>query len=386
MTRTLYINGQVLLPDGFSNAASIEVDGDRIAAVHHHARPQLDCETVDLEGDCLTPGFIDVQVNGGKGVLFNDAPTLEGLTNILSAHSARGTTALMPTLISDDLDVIRSGVAAVDQAIARGVPGVLGIHIEGPFLNREKCGIHDPAKFRTLNDEMIDLLSSLKHGKTLVTLAPEMCTTSQITALTKRGVIVSLGHSNGTYEDAVRAINGGASGFTHLFNAMSPLTSRQPGLVGAALESSDVWTSVIVDGFHVSPTVLKLALKSRPLNKMMLITDAMPNIGTQIDHFYLQGRKIFVEDGACRDEHGTLAGAALDMGLAVRNSISMLGISAAEAINMASKYPAQFLGIDDDFGEISVGKRADFVRLNSKLEVIETIIGSGQTWKVEAEL
>ena len=383
MTRTLYTNGSILLPEGFSTSASVEVADGRIAGIHSATNAPSNVDVVDLDGDYLVPGFIDVQVNGGNGVLFNDVPTVEGLEKIAHAHLKLGTTGFMPTLISDDLSVIAAGIAAVDKAISAHIPGILGIHIEGPFLNKDKCGIHDPAKFLALDASTIELLSSLQHGRTLVTLAPEICQPEQISDLVERGVIVSLGHSNGTYLEAKRAIAHGASGFTHLFNAMSPLTSRKPGLVGAALESQTTWTSLIVDGLHVSPAVLKLALKLRPESKIILITDSMPNAGVNSDHFYLQGRKILVEDGACRDESGTLAGAALDMGLAVSNAVTMLDISLASAARMASIQPAQFLGLDHEVGDISLGKLANLVRLDANHKIVN-VISHGQNIDLSA--
>ena len=368
--RVRFTQGRYLLPDGISDQGSVEIDDNLITAVGALDAPTAETEVIDLNGDYLVPGYIDVQVNGGGGVLFNDQPTLEGVRTIADAHRAHGTTAMMPTLISDHLDVVKSGIQAVDQAIQAGHDDILGIHIEGPFLCPEKCGIHDPGKFLVLNDEAVEVLSSLKSGKTLVTLAPEMNDVKYVKALVERGVIVALGHTNARYEEAKAALDAGATGFTHLYNAMSAMQSRAPGVVGAAMENQTGYASLIVDGRHVTPLMLKLALKARPHDRFMLITDAMPNAGTDMDHFILQGRKIFVADGECRDEQGVFAGASLTMDEAVQNSVTMLDLDLAEAVRMASTYPAHFLGLEQHYGQIAPGYKAHLVRLNARHEVV----------------
>ncbi|WP_019960171.1 N-acetylglucosamine-6-phosphate deacetylase [Woodsholea maritima] len=367
---TRFTHGQILLPDGFSPEAEVEVHAGAIVAAGPLPPAGSDTEIIDLQGDYLVPGYIDVQVNGGGGVLFNDHPTLEGVRTIAAAHRSYGTTAMMPTLISDALSVVKAGIEAVDQAIEAGDDNILGIHIEGPFLSPQKCGIHDPKKFLVLDDEAVDILCSLKHGRTLVTIAPEMNEPHHIETLVKRGVIVALGHTNGRYEDAKAALAAGASGFTHLYNAMSPMQSRAPGVVGAAMENQNAYASVIVDGRHVDPVMLKLALKARPHDRFMLITDAMPNAGTDLDHFILQGRKIYVHDGECRDEDGVFAGASLTMDDAVKNSVALLDLSLEEAVRMASTYPARFLGLDHRYGQITPGAKAHLLRLNKAFDVV----------------
>jgi N-acetylglucosamine-6-phosphate deacetylase len=368
------VNGRVLLDEGFVEGKAVVIDGAMIADVVEVDAIPASLGRYDLEGGLLVPGFIDTQVNGGGGVLFNDSPTVETIRTIGEAHRRFGTTGFLPTLISDDLHVIRAGIEAADAAIAEGVPGVLGIHVEGPFLNEQRKGIHDADKIRELDEEGLAILTSAKSGRTLVTVAPERTTPAMIGRLVDAGVIVSAGHSDATYAQMKAAINAGLSGVTHLFNAMSQLTSREPGVVGAALES-DLCCGIIVDGHHVDPVTLKLALRSRPHDKFMLVTDAMPSVGTEAESFILQGKQIIVSDGALRDETGRLAGSHLDMASAVRNAIETLDVTIEEAVRMASAAPAAFLQISEELGEISRGYRADLACLDDRLFVTGTWIG-----------
>jgi N-acetylglucosamine-6-phosphate deacetylase len=372
--QAVLVNGRVLTPAGLVDGRCVVIEDGTIAAILPADQAPAGAKVHDLEGGLLVPGFIDTQVNGGGGVLFNDAPTVETIAAIGAAHRPFGTTGFLPTLISDDLSVVDQAMRATEAAIAAGVPGVLGVHIEGPFLNVKRKGIHDPAKFRVIDDGALALLSSLKVGKTLVTLAPETTTPDMIRRLTEAGVIVAAGHTNAAYGTMRKALAAGLTGFTHLFNAMSPLTSREPGVVGAALESQTAWCGLIVDGRHVDPAVLRIALRTRPLDRFMLVTDAMPTVGMIDKSFDLQGRQIHVVDGVCVDAHGTLAGSDLDMIGAVRNAISMLGLSLDDAVAMASASPAAFLGLTRQRGAIAVGQAADLVLLDDALQVQDTWI------------
>ena len=348
---------------------AVLLDAGSIAAVLPAAELPAGIAVERLAGT-LVPGFIDTQVNGGGGVLFNDSPTVEGIAAIGAAHRRYGTTGFLPTLISDDLDVIRRAIEAVDRAIEAGVPGVLGIHIEGPFLNVERKGIHAADKIRTLDEEGMAVLTGLKHGRTLVTLAPERTSPEMVRRLAQAGVIVSAGHTDASYEQACAAIDAGMTGATHLFNAMSPLQSRAPGMVGAALDRDEVTCGIIVDGHHVSPATLRIALRCKPEGKLMLVTDAMPSVGSTAQEFLLQGRRIFVRGGACTSADGTLAGSHLDMASAVRNSVAMLGVPLADAVAMASRTPAAFLGLAGTRGEIAAGQAADLVLLDASLDAV----------------
>lgn len=369
------VNGRVLTEDGVVDGKAVLVENGVIAGIVDTREVPAHAARRDLDGGLLVPGFIDTQVNGGGGVLFNDQPIVEAIAAIGAAHRRFGTTGFLPTLISDDLAVVDQAMRATEAAIEQGVPGVLGIHIEGPFLNPKRKGIHDEGKFRVIDEAALALLTSLKVGKTLVTLAPERTTPEMIQRLADAGVIVAAGHTNAHYKTMRQALDHGLTGFTHLFNAMSPLTSREPGAVGAALESLTAWCGLIVDGRHVDPVTLKLALRTRPLDRFMLVTDAMPTVGMADKSFDLQGRHIRVVDGVCVDDKGTLAGSDLDMATAVRNAVSMLDLSLADAVTMAATAPAAFLGLDNVRGRIAAGQAADFCLLDDALNVTATWIG-----------
>ena len=372
--RTVLINGRVLTGEGLRDDVAVVLDGDRIAeVVAADAAP--DGARVDMEGGTLLPGFIDTQVNGGGGVLFNDEPTVEGIAAIAAAHRRFGTTGFLPTLISDDLDVIDRAMRAVEAAIEQGVPGVLGIHIEGPYLSARRRGIHSLDRLRDLDEEGLALLTSLKRGRTLVTVAPEAATPAMIGRLAASGVVVAIGHTNAGYDEARRALDAGATGVTHLFNAMSQLGNREPGVVGAAMDDPSCWCGLIVDGRHVHDATLKIALRARPLDRFMLVTDAMPSVGMTDKVFELHGRRITVQDGVCMDENGTLAGADLDMASAVRNAVERLGLTLPQAAFMAAAAPAAFMGLSDQRGRIAPGLMADLVLLDGEGRTVRTWIG-----------
>jgi N-acetylglucosamine-6-phosphate deacetylase len=372
---TALVNGRILAGERIVSGQTVLLAQGRIEGVLPAADPRCrDAASVDLEGHILLPGFIDVQVNGGGGVLFNDDPSLESIRAIGAAHRRFGTTGFLPTLISDDLDTIGQAIAAVQASLDAGLPGPLGIHIEGPFLNWARRGVHDPKHLRRLDNGVISLLCSLRGGRTVLTLAPEMTTTGMIAQLAASGILLSAGHSDANFAQTSAAIAHGVRGFTHLFNAMAPLAPREPGIVGAALFDANTWCGIIVDGHHVDPVMLKLALRCKRHDKFMLVTDAMPPVGSPEPSFVLQGRTIHVKDGVCRDENGTLAGTGLDMATAVRNAVSLLGLEIAEAARMASEYPAAFLGLDGELGRIAPGYRANLALLDDDLQVRRTWI------------
>jgi N-acetylglucosamine-6-phosphate deacetylase len=371
--RTALVNGRVLAGERIVNGHTVLLADGRIEAIALAADPRCrDAASVDLEGHILLPGFIDVQVNGGGGVLFNDDPSAESIRAIGAAHRQYGTTGFLPTLISDDLDTIAQAIAAVQASLDAHRPGALGIHIEGPFLNWARRGVHDPKHLRRLDNGVVSLLCSLRGGRTVLTLAPEMTTTDMIAQLAAGGILVSAGHSDASYAQTAAAIAHGVRGFTHLFNAMAPLAPREPGIVAAALYDANTWCGIIVDGHHVDPVMLKLALRCKRHDRFMLVTDAMPAVGSPATSFILQGRTIHVVDGVCRDENGTLAGTGLDMATAVRNAVHLLGLSVAEAARMASEYPAAFLGVDHELGRIAPGFRANLVLMDDELRVRRT--------------
>ena len=363
------VNGRVLIDGEFVTGRAVVIENERIASVGESSG----AEVFDVHGGTVVPGFVDTQVNGGGDRLFNDDPSVETIAAIGAAHRRFGTTGFLPTLISDDADKIDAAMEAVRSTIAQGVPGVLGVHIEGPFLNVEKKGIHDASKLRPIGDQEIALLSRPTGGKTIVTLAPEKVPADTIRLLTEAGVIVCAGHTNASADCIEAALRSGVRGFTHLFNAMSQMTAREPGVVGAALYDEESWCGLIVDGHHVDPRVLKLALRVAPLRRFMLVSDAMPSVGGR-KAFNLGGQPITVADGKCVNANGTLAGSDLDMASAVRNAVSMAGVDLADAVMMASANPAAFLGLDRELGRIAPGYRANLVLLGEDMQVMESWI------------
>ena len=372
--RQALTHARVLTAQGWRDDIAVIVEDGWIRELAAHERIPADAAEHDLSGRTLLPGFIDCQVNGGGGVLFNDQPNVDGIRAIGAAHRRFGTTGFLPTLISDDIETMRAAVTAVDAAIADDVPGVLGIHLEGPFLSCERKGVHAAKYLHSPTPDELRVIESLQRGVTLLTLAPECAPPDAIRELVRQGVIVAAGHSNADYTPVRTALDAGARGFTHLYNAMSPLTSREPGMVGAALDDPDSWCGVIVDGHHVDPVSLRIALKAKPRGKVFLVTDAMPPVGAADPSFLLNGETITVRDGICRTATGTLAGSALSMINAVRNAIDMLGVSLDEAARMASTYPADFLRINATHGRIEVGYHADFTIVDETLRVTETWI------------
>jgi N-acetylglucosamine-6-phosphate deacetylase len=369
------VNGRVLRDSGFVEGEAVLIDDGRISAIVPRTDARVDAAVAhDLRGARLMPGFIDTQVNGGGGVLFNDAPTVESIRAIGRAHRRFGTTGFLPTLISDDLHVIETALGAVRDAIRARVPGVLGIHIEGPFLNPERKGAHDAAKLRTLDAAAVKLLATPTGGRTMLTLAPEMTDPGTLRALAGSGIILSAGHTNATHAEVKQALGAGLRGFTHLFNAMSQLGNREPGVVGAALEDAGSWCGIIVDGVHVDPVTLRLALRCKPAERFMLVSDAMPNVGSDISEFTLAGKRIMVRDGKLLDEAGTLAGASLHMAGAVANAVKLLDVDAARAARMAGANPAAFLRLDAELGRIEPGYRASLVLADDRFNVLETWI------------
>jgi N-acetylglucosamine-6-phosphate deacetylase len=351
--------------------AAVIVAGDRIERLVPRKELPANVPIDELpEGVWLAPGFIDLQVNGGGDVLFNDAPTPETVRRIVAAHRRFGTTALLPTLISDSAAKMIAAVDAVDQ-ISGTDPSVLGIHLEGPFLSPQKKGVHDVRHIRPPSAHELDMIMAPRRGLTLVTLAPEQVPPDFIGKLTSAGVRVALGHSMATYAQTREAIAAGMTGFTHLFNAMRGLDSREPGPIAAALDCADVWYGLIVDGVHVAPAMLRLALRGR--SRPILVTDAMPPVGGSRATFTLNGDQVSVRDGRCTRRDGRLAGSCLDMASAVRNCVQLVGVALTDALRFASLHPAEFLGLEAELGRIAPGLRADMVAIDCEtIEVHHT--------------
>jgi N-acetylglucosamine-6-phosphate deacetylase len=371
--RSALINARLAMPEGVRDDGCVVIDDDRIAEICE--RPPADAEQIDLSGLTLLPGFIDVQVNGGGGRLFNDDPSVETIAAMAAAHRRFGTTGLLPTLISDDFSVVERAISAVDDAIDSGVPGVLGVHIEGPFLSRTRRGIHLASMLQPFDDRFIEVLCSARNGRTLVTVAPECIAPQQIERLVAAGVIVSAGHSDANYETVRAALDAGMTGITHLFNAMSQLTNRAPGMVGAALEDPNIYAGIIIDGHHIHPATFRVGLNAKGVDRLMLVTDAMPTVGADCDQFMLQGRAIRLEGDRLVSEDGILAGSTLTMAAALANAIEQGRLSLSEAARMATSTPARFLGLEGETGAIEAGLRADLVSMRDDFTVAQTWIG-----------
>jgi N-acetylglucosamine-6-phosphate deacetylase len=350
--------------------ALVTVSGAHIQGVSIGEAPSP--AMVALPSDAiLAPGFIDIQVNGGGGVLLNDEPSEVGVRRIVEAHRRRGTTGCLPTLITDRTAVIERLAAVARDALQ--VPGVLGFHLEGPAINKARKGIHLESEIRVPSERDLAAMKRFGDcGRSIVTLAPECVPASMIDDLLGAGLRVSAGHSDATSMQIEQAANRGVTGVTHLFNAMSQLTAREPGVVGAALNDERLFAGIICDGLHVDPSSLRVAIRCKGRDRLMLITDAMPLVGTDVRHFLLQGRRITLQETRLTGPDGTLAGAHLTMMQAVRHAVALLGVGIADALTMASRTPATFLGLESHLGAIAPGYRADLVAFSGKFEVIET--------------
>ncbi|MCF8475310.1 MAG: N-acetylglucosamine-6-phosphate deacetylase [Emcibacter sp.] len=329
----------------------------------------------------IAPGFIDVQLNGGGGVLFNSTPTVETINLISTAHNQYGTTGFLATLISDDLTIMKKAADAVSSALKNNMSTLLGIHFEGPHISTPKRGVHSEDYIRELSEEELAIYARKDIGICHVTVAPEKVSPDVIKLMTAMGIIVSLGHSNADFETVQRALDAGAKGFTHLFNAMSPLQGREPGMVGAALLSQNTWCGLIVDGHHVHNASAKIAITTKPQGKIILVTDAMPPVGTKDTSFDLLGTKATLSKGKLTLNEGQLAGSALDMAKAVKNTIEMLDVPFHEALRMASVYPAEFMGLDSEIGRLKEGMRANFILLDNNVNVMASWVAGKQQYK-----
>ncbi|WP_153039147.1 N-acetylglucosamine-6-phosphate deacetylase [Microbulbifer sp. Q7] len=353
--------------------AAVSVEGGKVIALGGEPA----AGAVRLKG-MLAPGLIDVQVNGGGGALFNNDTTVNALGKMSAAHARYGTTGFMPTLITDQVDVMQRAADAVSAALKEGVPGVLGVHFEGPHLSTPKKGTHEEKFIRPLSEEELAIYGRDDLGLKMVTLAPENVSPGDIRKLVDLGVRVCLGHSNADGKTAAAAVAAGATGFTHLYNAMSPLHSRDPGMVGTALISDGCWCGLIADGHHVSAEAMTLALKAKPRGKIMLVTDAMSLVGSEEKSFPLFDRIVTRDGDKLTSTTGELAGSHLDMIGAVRNIREWCGVELTEALRMAGLYPAQYLGCEG--GRIAAGASADLILLSDDLQVQRTWIGGQEVF------
>ena len=364
-----------LRPEGvLEDHAVISCEG-RIEGVVPRDRIPSGLQVEDLGDVDLAPGFVDVQVNGGGGVLLNDGPDVRTVRTIAEAHRRFGTTSLVPTLITDTAEKMAAARLAVERARADGVPGILGVHFEGPFLDPRKTGAHDRDLVRPASDEDLAAMLSGDPGVVVITAAACALGGGVLDRLLGAGARVALGHCASTYDEACAAFAGGVTGVTHLFNAMSPMESRAPGLVGAALATPGVRSGIIVDGVHVDPGAVRAAWRAAGPDGLMLVTDAVQPVGSDLVDFELGGQRVRLEDGRCVNEEGNLAGSALDMASAVRNCVRSVGIPLEDALRMASATPAAFIGLEGTVGALREGARADLVALDAGLRVVRTFVG-----------
>ncbi|MDO6963373.1 N-acetylglucosamine-6-phosphate deacetylase [Rhizobium alvei] len=380
MERLALIGARIFDGERFHEHKALVLRGGKIEALVATADLDPTIPRRDLAGGVLAPGFIDAQVNGGGGIMLNDAPRPETMARIAAAHRIHGTTSLLPTLITDGRQAIESALEAAADSV-RSDQGVAGLHLEGPHLAPARKGAH-PAEFMrpvVADDIALYISFAERIGTLLLTLAVEQVTAKQVAELTEAGIIVSIGHSDAKASEAQALFDAGAHGVTHLFNAMSQLGNREPGLVGAAIDHPSVWCGIIADGHHVDPISHRLALRAKRAvtgpGRLFLVTDAMALVGSTSDHFLLHGRTVRRTPGdLCAKltlDDGTIAGSDLDMASAIRFCVERLDLSLAEALAMATSYPARFLKITDR-GMIKPGLRADLVHLDASLSVTDT--------------
>jgi N-acetylglucosamine-6-phosphate deacetylase len=385
MSDLLAISGARIFDGQFwHDDAALLVEFGQVCGIVHADAVPAHSKSVHLDGGMVVPGFIDLQVNGGGGVLFNNDPSADAIRTICAAHARFGTTALLPTLITDTVAVNVAAIAAGKAAAAQGVPGFIGLHLEGPHLSLARKGTHDPALIRPMDDDDLARLIAARADlpNLLCTVAAETVTPAQIAVLAAAGIVVSIGHSDATAAAAGAAFAAGASMATHLFNAMSQLGNREPGVVGAVLTADTVSAGLIADGIHVHPAAIQIALRAKSgEGHIFLVTDAMSQTGTDLKTLTLNGRTITRADGALRLADGTLAGADLDMIDAVEFMHVRVGVPFEEAVRMASLYPAQAMGIAAEHGHLRPGALASFVHLSDARQVRATWIGGAEVFR-----
>lgn len=384
MTKPTAITGaRIFDGDVWHNGKTLLIEGSTIAGVVPADAVPANADIIDATGQILVPGFVDLQVNGGGGVLLNEQPDVDGIAAICAAHAKFGTTALLPTLITDTREVRTRAIQAGREALAKGVPGFIGLHLEGPHLSVARKGVHDPSLIRPMEQADLDEMLGCRGAfdALMITVAPESTTPEQVSALAGAGFIVSLGHTDSDCGTASRYFKAGARTVTHLFNAMSPLGHREPGMVGATLDNHDVFAGLIADGFHVDPISMGVALRAKNgPGRIFLVTDAMSTIGTDDTGFLLNGRQIYRKGGRLTLADGTLAGADIDMLSSVRFVHEKLGFPLEEAVRMATVYAAAAVRLGSRKGCIRPGFDADFVLLRDGLVMGSTWIGGARVF------
>jgi len=352
---------------------AVIVNNDKIETVCPLEQLPNNIQVIDLNGANLSPGFIDLQLNGCGGVMFNDEITADTIHTMHRANLKSGCTSFLPTLITSSDEDMRQAIKAEREYQKKYSNQSLGLHLEGPYLNIEKKGIHRVDFIRTSDEEMIDLMCENSDVITKVTLAPENNDPKHIEKLHQAGIVVSIGHTHATYEQARKGFASGITFATHLFNAMTPMQGREPGVVGAIFDTPEVYSGIIADGFHVDYANIRIAHKIKG-EKLVLVTDATAPAGAEMDYFIFVGKKVYYRDGKCVDENGTLGGSALTMIEAVKNTVEHVGIALDEALRMATLYPARAIGVDHKLGRVKSGMIANLTVFDRDFNVKATVV------------
>ena len=371
------LGSQIFCGERFYDDHALLVEGKSIVDIVDKNNTPDNFNKIELDQGILAPGFIDLQVNGGGGVLFNNSPNKESLNTIIKAHQFFGTTSVMPTVISDSLEVLEQCIKTVTEEIKNN-SSLLGIHIEGPFFNTKYRGVHQKQYISTINSDYLNLFESLKGFPVMLTLAPECISSQQLKHLTSLGIKTLAGHSDATYDELDDAIKNGLDGFTHLFNAMGQISAREPGVVGSALHFENTFASIIVDLHHVHPSLIQLAYQLKPTGKLFFISDSMATINHGKPSFELYDEVVNESDGRLVNSEGKLAGSSITQIDAVKNAYQKCNIPLNQALAMASRYPAEYLGIENHLGSLKPGYRADLVHFDSNFKVHNTWVSGKQ--------
>ncbi|MEE6031738.1 N-acetylglucosamine-6-phosphate deacetylase [Avibacterium paragallinarum] len=377
--RYALVNGVIYTAQAVLYGQAVIVEDEKILSIVPQENLPEGMQQIDLKGNNLTAGFIDLQLNGCGGVMFNGDTSVKTLEIMQQTNLRSGTTSYLPTFITADDEGIKQAVSVMGEYLKKYKNQALGLHLEGPYLSVEKKGVHQAEYIRAISPEMKDFLCQNSAVITKITLAPENPTAKYIGDFVQSGIVVSIGHSNATYDVAKQAIAKGATFATHLHNAMSPISSgREMGVVGAVLDS-DIYTGIIVDGLHVEFGNIKIDKKVKG-DKLCIVTDATAAAGADIESFDFVGKTVYVRDGKCYDANGTLGGSAITMIESVENAVKQVGIPLDETLRMCNYYPAKAIGVDDHLGDIAEGKIANLTVFNNDFDVLGSAVNGQWTW------
>ncbi|MGE4575662.1 MAG: N-acetylglucosamine-6-phosphate deacetylase [Candidatus Pseudothioglobus sp.] len=362
------IGAQLFSGKEFFDNRALLIDGENIIDIINEHNIPNNFETQKLNGGILSPGFIDLQVNGGGGKLFNNSPDKQSLNTIIEAHQHFGTTSIMPTVISDSLNVLKRCTTTISEVIENN-KSLLGVHIEGPFFNVKYRGVHQKQYINTINSDYLNLFESLKDFPVILTLAPECISTKQLKHLKSLGFKILAGHTDASYDQLEEAIKYGLDGFTHLFNAMGQISAREPGVVGSALTFDNAAASIIVDLHHVHPSLIQMAYKQKPQGKLFFVSDSMATIHHGEPSFELYDEVVSESNGRIINSEGKLAGSSITQIDAIKNAYQSCNIPLNDAIAMVTRYPAEYLGVANYLGSLKSGYRADLTHFDLDFQV-----------------